>query len=1061
MVSGSRSEPVDDVGGEREVAMQSEIGTVLARWHGLASVTALALSLFVGARSLAGDCTVTPSPYWKTTIAFPDDPFRYWGTSEGGPGWVKFTVLTCDPTTVYFQDSNAYRFHYEFATEQLDPFLGISPTDLDQITLYAEGQQAILGAVIIPSPWGSPFPEYGIQLVRNDPYDPQTVVDVFDLVRSSVNADPGVQAFYFPTFEQLQSAEENQAFLESHGIQISSPDRWATGNSCYAHGWALGDLKYFEGSAIQGAYLMGMLGPEDILLTDGVPAEVPPLAGLMTLAPSTPNSHVAILAQTFQIPFVHLLLPADAARAQKLVGRRVVLRAFPGIFGGCSVRLIDVQEVLTSQQIAEILALKDPPVLSIFPVTTYGAYDASTDGLVPSDIQYFGGKASNFGFLRRSIPDSTPVAAAISFDLWNEFLDQTLAGGETLRDEISSLLSKYSYPPSDMFALSSDLSAIRHLLFEDASVTDFTPAQESAIIAILQDSQYGFDINKKIRFRSSTNVEDSEQFTGAGLYDSFSGCLADDLDGDESGPSICDATKPTERGVFRAIRRVFASFYNENAFLERLKYNINAVDVGMALLVHHSFPDEIELANGVATLDYSARGEFIDMVTQLGAVSVANPVDGSIPEEVDVSVYTSGTYVYLRQGSNLVLLGATVMEWDQDYRDLAQLMVSAADQFALETGKTSFVLDFEFKKVAPGGGALPGGGLVVKQLREIPQADTTPSITPFLINEPTEYCVLQGEEVSDDPLAIHRLKSRWALESESYRMTEENLLSGLHTQIHLEHLDGCSLRTRAGLISSWPAFEFAFDGDTAVDQWMFDDTWIGQSYDLTTSYIDLLVAPSESPLLTLRDLGWYLGQDNLGYGCMELSVFYDTPVPSLRWSGSQTTTLDNVALCPCADETVADILQERTIEGPDGLLISTSFYWPPPPPLVAGYTAPLARWEETVIEGLTSAPIVLHGEYSQTYFPLHHNFGEHFVFDPFLDPDVPQYLLDELRGDNIRLIHAFQEFEHEETTLFGHDGSCDEPEQIPAASAWGLAALALSVLTAGTLAIRRAKVRPW
>jgi len=75
--------------------------------------------------------------------------------------------------------------------------------------------------------------------------------------------------------------------------------------------------------------------------------------------------------------------------------------------------------------------------------------------------------------------------------------------------------------------------------------------------------------------------------------------------------------------------------------------------------------------------------------------------------------------------------------------------------------------------------------------------------------------------------------------------------------------------------------------------------------------------------------------------------------------------------------------------------------------MAAGYTAPLSRWVETVIEGYTSEPIVLRGWYSQTYRPKHHNFGEHFLFEPRLEPGVSQNILDELRAQNIRLIHLY------------------------------------------------------
>ena len=83
------------------------------------------------------------------------------------------------------------------------------------------------------------------------------------------------------------------------------------------------------------------------------------------------------------------------------------------------------------------------------------------------------------------------------------------------------------------------------------------------------------------------------------------------------------------------------------------------------------------------------------------------------------------------------------------------------------------------------------------------------------------------------------------------------------------------------------------------------------------------------------------------------------------------------------------------------------YYWPPEPKgIVAGYTAPLQRWEGTTLTGFTSRPIVLRGELSQTYRPGHHNFWEDFLFDPWLEPGVAADLLEELRGVNIRAILA-------------------------------------------------------
>jgi phosphoenolpyruvate synthase/pyruvate phosphate dikinase len=159
-----------------------------------------------------------------------------------------------------------------------------------------------------------------------------------------------------------------------------------------------------------------------------------------------------------------------------------------------------------------------------------------------------------------------------------DFLEQVLPDGRTLRSALGERLKGHSYPP-DMGRLASDLAAIRSLIKDTC---DFSESQKRSILDALKPLQP----KGKLRFRSSTNVEYSEQFSGAGLYDSYSGCLLDDLDGDTGGPSRCDPSEPVERGVFRALRRVFASFYNDNAVLERLRHGVNETTVGMAVLVH-------------------------------------------------------------------------------------------------------------------------------------------------------------------------------------------------------------------------------------------------------------------------------------------------------------------------------------------------------------------------------------------------------------------------------------------------------------------------------------------
>src|SRR5690606_32522069 len=109
------------------------------------------------------------------------------------------------------------------------------------------------------------------------------------------------------------------------GIEISGAGRWATKLDCYAPGWAMGHLKFVPAKQVESAYASGELTASDVLLTDEIPAELPYVAGILSLAPATPNSHVALLAQSYGVPFLYLHDPEEIERVLELVGQEVLV----------------------------------------------------------------------------------------------------------------------------------------------------------------------------------------------------------------------------------------------------------------------------------------------------------------------------------------------------------------------------------------------------------------------------------------------------------------------------------------------------------------------------------------------------------------------------------------------------------------------------------------------------------------------------------------------------------------------------------------------------------------
>ncbi len=923
----------------------------------------------------------TAADDWKNHAVFPTDPLLSpespWGRFE--PRWLKFTLLLAEPGRVFFQDSTKYPFHYDFAVARLAPFQGLSRAAFDAVTLRRAGQQAVLGAVLFaPGEWR----EIGIQFVGLDPYPPEQVAAWFEQVAAVIEAPPGVGLLYFPTYEQQAVAAAHQEFFAQRGIRLGSTARWVAEDECYAPGWALGRLVGVPVAELSAAYGDGRLRPEDLLLLDAVPAEVPPVAGLLTLAPATPNSHVAILARSFGVPFARLAAEQERERLKSWVGQEVVLRVEED-FWGCRVKVVNLHGQLTPEQRAELLALKRPPPLRLPAKERRGQISVSAEELRPADIRYVGGKAANFGLLRRALPTNSPAPAlAFTFDLWDAFLDQPLPGGRTLRETVAEKLAGYTWPP-DLTRLRPALNEIRTLFRQSA---DFSPAQKAAILTALQAA--GFAPDRNLRFRSSTNVEDSEQFSGAGLYDSYSGCPADDLDGDTAGPSHCDPTETGERGVFRALRRVYASFYNENAFLERLRHDVDEAAVGMAVLVHYSTPDPIELANGVATVAVDKRltgwrALDLRLVTQVGAVSVANPEPNARPEVVRASFWGEDQVGFsLETGSGLVPLGATVLAWEDEYHELVRLLDRAARAYEAEfPAKKWFTLDFEYKKVAP------EGWLSVKQIREVPRPAGPGKTAPWLLNETNDWTVVQGE--FGELFASHRLKSLWHFQTDNRRLAGTNLAPTPLRRLAVTMLAGLTLTNRAGALRELPGYSSARDGTDWLDRWTWGEDATRQQFELRTS-LPLELSPEQTPLVFLSD------------GRLQLTVTHPRRVPAMDWTGPTTTLTDTVLLAPRVPVSPRSLRQVRRFAG-KGLVVETEFYWPPAPTgPVAGYTAPLQAWIETRISGLTTQPVVLRGEFSQTYQPGHHNFSEQFLFDPPLEPGLDPAVLAELRARNLR-----------------------------------------------------------
>ena len=978
---------------------------------------------------------LSASANWKTKITLPNDNFLVeFKASDGGawvpPGtkkpketqWVKFTVLMDDLATVYFQDANKLKFHYDFGTGYVPEFDDMTHMEFDGATLYHAARRAVMGAVL----FSEKNSEYAIQLVGQDKFPAPMVRFLWQLVDGAIEKPETLRGLYMPTFEQQDASGAVAETLARFDVPVVSAQHWETGvDAIYSYGWAMGRLVFVKGDKITGAFRNSDLTSDDILLTDHVPAEIPRVAGIVVMNPSTPNSHVAILAKNFGIPFYYEGTAATREELVSLAGREVMLRTSAGwginSSASGSATLVALEDDLPESFRQAVADYKAPSELEFKSKDKTDTYTLAMNQIKPSDSELVGGKAAKFSLLRKLIPKNSPdPAIAITFDLWDEFMEQRLLNDKSMRQEIDARLAK-AHQSGLQSDLADALKTVRDLIRDG----EFVESQRQAIIAALSP----FDRAKKIRFRSSTNMEDSRHFTGAGLYDSYSGCLLDDLDDDTDGPCGCDSSKSEERGVFRAIKRVYASFYNHNAYLERRHFGVDENDVGMAILVHHSFPDEIELANGVAVSDYNSysAGSFnmwTDLSTQVGATSVANPDSAAVPEEVNISFYKSssgstGRTPTFNKRSSLLQVGRDhVMDWKSDYETLHKLLEEIAPGFSrYAIDRKKYTLDFEYKKVDP-------DWIVVKQVRELPQPKELTDPTPILIGGQATLRLFQGETGGGGVFAYHRLKSTWDINAASRVLNTAGQKTSFITDAAWTRVLGGKRVVVADGIEGWDSHRFSRGkrgNDTVlIEQWKETRDGATVTYKLSVVIPRWLPDP-KSPVVYFGEFTAYL-EATYAKPRKNLSLNWQTGKPTYK--SVKTDEIQLSAFDP--NETVSpdDLPQDRLVEGKDGKKIEIEFFWPPHPTgPTAGYTAPLKAWKQTTITGLLDEPLVLKGWFSQTYAPGHHNFWEEFIFEPSMEEGFSDELLSKLEEADVKQIYLFIErWRSANAMIIGFDG---------------------------------------
>jgi hypothetical protein len=607
-------------------------------------------------------------------------------SSIPGARSVKTVLDRADSNALYFQNSQRYPIHWDFASANLSgrglPIVG-GLQEFNAVEYYSPDRRFVLGAVTYyegPQVWA-----YEIS-----PYDTASA-EMIELSYLAIqeHAFFGKELRFHPTSEAV---EREAANLPETVKQISTEELFeGIDYQPLNLAEALGRLRFAQAANLHQEYL----DFREIVVLDSVPNDISVVLGIITAEFQTPLSHINVLSQNRGTPNMGLRGALDHPDLRALEGKWVRLVVGPFQWSIAEVSQAEADAWWEAHRPSQVMVPRlDLTVTALTDVEDMLDTSLPMKERIKAAIPAFGGKAAHYAELYSIEGVPVPKAYAVPVYHYVQHLERN--GIDTM---IGEMLADPEFQNSPAIR-DQRLAAVREAI-------KTAPVDPDLIAALVAKLAAEYD-NDRVRFRSSTNAEDLDGFTGAGLYTSKTG----DPD---------DPQRPLED----AIREVWSSVWFFRAFEERSYRGIDHLSVGMALLSHWSFPDEY--ANGVALtanpFDTSGiePGQYVNV--QRGEASVVMPLPGVSSDEFIYQYELPGQPIIFISHSNLVPRDATVLTPEQTY-ELGQGLSLLHRHFAEAYGPPPenpfawYGMDVEFKFDEPrGGGPIQ---LFIKQARPHP-----------------------------------------------------------------------------------------------------------------------------------------------------------------------------------------------------------------------------------------------------------------------------------------------------------------------------------------------------
>jgi rifampicin phosphotransferase len=434
-----------------------------------------------------------------------------------------FVIDRRDKNKIYFVNSQRYRFHKDFL---LANYLVARGDDVFKPIYIDENRRFIVGTIA----WQKPVEKFTWELWEGD----LATAEHIALANETINKNFFQPVAYKPNSTRQEEVSENLGIERVSQSDISKNQEYLALNT----GEAVGRIHIIEklDDTVE-------IGDNEIVVLKELPLSLPPVRGIIVAKPSTPLSHINILAKGWGIPNVYI---KDADK---------LFKEYNTFVYKLEAGLTDYK--LTRASLDEVREKFKSPDQQIPPVNLAVKKLAGLREMRKKDSVIYGAKAANQGEMinARLTGAIIPDGFGVPFYWYDKFMKDN--GFDKIVEEYIDDLEFVHNP-----------RVRRQKLEELRAKIQNAPFDEDLKREIIQKwrTQLG---GRSVFVRSSSNSEDLPNFSGAGLYSSV--------------PNV-----KTEESIIEAVKKVWGSLWKFEAYEARVRNYVSQTDVYMSALVQLS-----------------------------------------------------------------------------------------------------------------------------------------------------------------------------------------------------------------------------------------------------------------------------------------------------------------------------------------------------------------------------------------------------------------------------------------------------------------------------------------